>query len=63
VLRRIGFKAIYKHNLDSMKKDLEYYTKYNGTEDIFFGDTFDFTGRINILEKEIEEIEREYIIV
>lgn len=62
VLNKLGFEAIYKHNLEAVKNALAKAKAEHGTKDDFFGLEVDNTEEIARLEAELQEYER-YIVV
>lgn len=62
VLCRVGIDVISKHRYQSMKASLEWYKKDHGTPKLF-GGTVDHSETIARLTKEIEDIEKNTIIV
>lgn len=62
VLNKLGFKAIYRHNLESVKNALDKAKAGHGTQDDFFGFEIDNTEEITRLEKDLKEYES-YIVV
>ena len=62
VLNKLGFEAIYKHNLEAVKNSLAKAKAEHGTRDDFFGLEVDNTEEIARLEAELKEYER-YIVV
>lgn len=63
VLNKLGIKAFYKHNYGIMKSTLERYKEENGTVCPLFGITYNYDDAIKQLTAEIEDIEKNYIIV
>ena len=62
VLNKLGFKAIYKHNLEAVKNALAKAKAEHGTQDEFFGLEIDNTEDITRLEADLKEYES-YIVV
>ena len=62
VLNKLGFKAIYKHNLEAVKNALAKARAEHRTKDEFFGLEIDNTEEIARLEANLGEYES-YIIV
>lgn len=62
ILCRLGIKVISTARLESLKLTLEHYRETNGTPS-FFGGVLDHSERISQLEKELADIESNYIIV
>lgn len=63
VLNKLGIKAIYSEDLWNLEMALKRAIESHGTPNIFSNETIDNTEEIARLEKEIEEIKRDYIIV
>ena len=63
VLNKLGFKAIYKHNLEAVKNALAKAKAGHGIQDEFFGLKIDNTEEIQRYEEIIAQIEREFIII
>jgi len=62
VLNKLGFKAIYKHNLEAVKNALAKAKTEHGTKYEFFGLEIDNTEEIARLKSDLKEYES-YIIV
>ena len=62
VLNKLGFKAIYKHNLEAVKNALAKAKAEHGTKDEFFGLEIDNIEEIARLEADLKECES-YVVV
>lgn len=62
VLNKLGIKTTTKSYVDSIKSTIDMYIRTNG-EDGFFGVPMDNMEEIIKYEKELENIEKNYIIV
>jgi hypothetical protein len=63
VLNKLGIKAIYSEDLWNLEMCLKREIETNGEPNIFDDEPMDNSEDIARLEKEIEEIKRDYIIV
>lgn len=63
VLNKLGIKAIYSEDLWNLEMCLKRAIESHGEPNIFTDEPIDNTEEIARLEKEIEEIKRDYIIV
>lgn len=61
ILNRLGIKVISESRLYAMESVLEHYKEHNG-KPLIFGGIADYDEKIAALEKEIEEIKRDYVI-
>lgn len=62
VLNKLGFKAIYRHDLENQIATLEMLQKLHGTEG-FWGDIIDNSKEIERVEQDITNFKENYIIV
>lgn len=63
VLNRLGIKAIYQHDLDSLEAYLERYKKWHGSKNIFTNEVCDYTNDIAQLEAKINDYKTNFVIV
>ena len=63
VLNKLGIKAMYQHNYAELKNRLAKAKALHGTEDKFFGFTYDKSEEIEELTSLLNEVERDFIIV